>query len=421
MHTEPCHSRRPPPLTLLLRGFAAGLLLLLLIALSIRIHRGALSGEPTALASSSALAAASSAFTRTANRASEAASAASSAFTRTANRASEAASDTFVPERFTPPSGLPPGTTCEYLPPWLEAAMNSMVAKAVQLEVGKIPLVDFSLWKIRRGACPKPKVFPEGPRGAHQGGPSGPPGFYFAGFWEGYTPQLLPDAYVVRVRDVNVTESVRAHYAGVYGLGAFGIDAVCQLRGELEVVAVYSRPAALGGTTGNDHGEVVEGGGTKVTGCNALFDVRSTDLYGPGGLELQEVGTPVSLPFGRLLCYGPAALAGPLSGLVGISLAGEARALAARLRGEFSGLAPMLNDVLRRYLPGEEYEGWYLGKYAQKGGEVLHAEASARYPSMMYLGRAADAVAVAAGVVPPRPPPAPFAPLARWDEHRFWH
>ena len=47
--------------------------------------------------------------------------------------ASEAASDTFVPERFTPPSGLPPGTTCEYLPPWLEAAMNSMVAKAVQL------------------------------------------------------------------------------------------------------------------------------------------------------------------------------------------------------------------------------------------------------------------------------------------------
>jgi len=237
-----------------------------------------------------------------------------------------------------------------------------------------------------------------------------------------YTPQLLPDAYVVRVRDVNVTESVRAHYAGVYGLGAFGIDAVCQLRGELEVVAVYSRPAALGGTTGNDHGEVAEGGGTKVTGCNALFDVRSTDLYGPGGLELQEVGTPVSLPFGRLLCYGPAALAGPLSGLVGISLAGEARALAARLRGEFSGLAPMLNDVLRRYLPGEGYEGWYLGKYAYRGGEVLHAEASARYPSMMYLGRAADAVAVAAGVVPPRPPPAPFAPLlARWDEHRFWH
>ena len=121
MHTEPCHSRRRPPLTLLLRGFAAGLLLLLL-ALSIRIHRGALSGAPTALESSSALAAASSAFTRTANRASEATSAASSAFTRTANRASEAASDTFVPERFTPPSGLPPGTTCEYLPPWLEAA-----------------------------------------------------------------------------------------------------------------------------------------------------------------------------------------------------------------------------------------------------------------------------------------------------------
>ena len=193
MDTEPLrgHSRRPPPLTLLLRGFAAGLLLLLL-ALSIRIHRGALSGEPTALASSSGLAAA------------------SSAFTRTANRASEAASDTFVPERFTPPSGLPPGTTCEYLPPWLEAAMNSMVAKAVQLvtryptlshlpidakvrvglidyDVRNITIVDLSLSQIRMGACRKPNVLTDGATAAQQAAASWHPGLHLARLWDALT------------------------------------------------------------------------------------------------------------------------------------------------------------------------------------------------------------------------------------------
>ena len=328
--------------------------------------------------------------------------------------------DQFVMEEFEPPPGMPNGTKCSYIMPWIENALNQVIKETIlsvtehpvlsskgpgalpiaasvkvgvlTLAVSNLTIIKMDLAHIRMGQCVKPDIVQDmvnhgidsilhpvshgqedvssawdimsKPGQYVSDFATGVKGFFVTGFETGiwtqqftkYSPQWLPDAYVVRIEEVNLTEGLVAHYDGVPvpftgGMGAFDVGARSDTRGWLEVTAFYSRPDILGGTTGNDNGEVVEGGGTKITACKGNFNLGHTDLTWPMGVHVDDMPMPVALDLGPLICWGPAAALGPLSGLVGLDYETETKLKAAEASGQFVGLAPMLNTILRKNLP----------------------------------------------------------------------
>jgi len=218
-------------------------------------------------------------------------------------------------EEFEPPEGMPRGTKCTYMDVWIENAFNSILQKLVEavlsapvlthlpmelwVQVGPVKaavrnmtLVGLELGKIRMGQCYAPAksdfgdfVWEHTFGGWHPGQWIGEtfsaaqewkPG-YFMGKMMDFTPQMLPDAFLVEIHLANVTDALTVHYDGVLGIGAFDADAVSDQGGAIDLTATYTR-----------------GGETKVTGCDGQFKLGSTHLYGPMGTHLdmpvREVG-----------------------------------------------------------------------------------------------------------------------------------
>ena len=260
-----------------------------------------------------------------------------------------AAAAEFHAEEFPVPVGMPEGTTCNELPSWLQDAINDVVqgviaeipnhktlshlpveAKVrvgmVDAEVRNLTVRSLQMSRITMAECRSPR---EG--------------------LASFVPKLLPDVVLVHAKDVNLTQGLQFQTPGFLGgLGSIGASAVSNLTGHLNLTIVNGK----------------NGNATHVTGCDATFAMGDTSVAGPAGLNLDVAAVPLPLPIGAILCYGPAALLGPASGLVGVELQGAGVLAGKTLDEEFSGLVDMLNKFFKKY-------SWYAGKYAGEAADAI--------------------------------------------------
>ena len=129
-------------------------------------------------------------------------------------------------------------------------------------------------------------------------------------------------------------------------------------------------------------------GGTTVTGCGGQFRLGSTHVYGPMGINLgipvracarsgdaaslaarppplEPQAIPFDMPVAALICWGPAALLGPVSSwLPNMANAADAACESieacskAKEMGEFLGIAPLLDKLFDKFLPANKYSDW---------------------------------------------------------------
>jgi len=298
----------------------------------------------------------------------------------------------FHKESFDAPPGMPEGTKCNEVAPWLEAFINDGVQKViteiprrpklsrmpltvlvrvglVETEVQNMSIKAIEVGQVRMGACRRPRRILRG------------------------VPRLLPDVLLVSIEDVNMTQALHVQYPGVFGVGAVAADAVSDMRGSLNLTIAF--------------GEASDG--SKVTACSGDFQPGATQLMGPLGVGLSLSATPLPFPVGKILCYGPQALLGPAAGaLMDVTLEGAAGSVLEGKVKEFGGLVQMLNDFLAKHTPGPDYEGWYLGKNLVEGGQAAETAAEEWHPGQRlegwHPGQRIEQ-ALASSPPPPSPPP----------------
>jgi len=235
-------------------------------------------------------------------------------------------------EEFEPPPDMPKGTKCTYMDKWLENAFNSMLGKLVEaimmapvltslpmelwVQVGPVKaavrnmtLVGLQLGQIRMGQCWAPPkedfgefIWEHTFGGWHPGQWAGDtvhavqewrPGYFMGsilistpapctGEMMDFTPQMIPDAFLVEIHLANITDALTVHYDGIFGIGAFDADIVSDQQGAIDLTVTFVRGKPGDGEKGD--------GATTVTGCGGQFRLGSTHVYGPMGINL---GIPV--------------------------------------------------------------------------------------------------------------------------------
>ena len=83
--------------------------------------------------------------------------------------------------------------------------------------------------------------------------------------------------------------------------------------------------------------------------------IGSTELVGPKGNPLDRPPLPMPMPIGRILCFGPQALLGSVSGLLDVELEGNEGTSPEGMSKHFEGLVLMRNRRFAAMFPGAKY------------------------------------------------------------------
>jgi len=56
-----------------------------------------------------------------------------------------------------------------------------------------------------------------------------------------FTPQMIPDAFLVEIHLANITDALTVHYDGIFGIGAFDADIVSDQQGAIDLTVTFVR------------------------------------------------------------------------------------------------------------------------------------------------------------------------------------